>query len=79
MSELVHKGQSLHCLRVGCTNLKRLRGVCPSCYAKLSRQVKQKLTTWQDLEQQGEVLAPDPDSRQRWNHTYEYEFSRYIQ
>ena len=39
-----------------------MRGLCARCYDKLARQVREKQTTWAELEQAGRVLprAPSP-------------------
>lgn len=56
---MIAKAKSQKCMAPGCEeNAGPARGVCINCYAVAKRLVERHLSTWEELAEEGLVLAP---------------------
>lgn len=66
------EGETTKCLRPGCEEPARTRGLCRADYYIAKRLVDHKKATWADLETRGRALArtrprrPDTEQREAW-------------
>lgn len=55
------------CCYPECHRLPRTRGLCQYHYNVVRTLVMQGKTTWEEQEQRGTSLPPNPEARHRWS------------